>query len=976
MTTHDRTRLTGWLRRSYVNGVKVLMTERNQHVYTLKQPKPAFWNERRFAWMAFITPLLFLAIAYAISGVFPFGSSGILTVDLFHQYAPFLNLYREHILHGETLMYASEIGLGTNFFAIFAYYLASPLNLLLIIFPKSMLTEGVLLITLLKVGLMGWTFHRFLRIRFGRRGGLAVAFATFYALSGYIMAYGWNIMWLDALILMPLVIAELILLIQGKRWYLFPMLVGLMLITNFYAAFFACVFIVLYTPILLVECLPDAKAHERWKTIGKVIGSALLGVAMAAVILWPTYRALQLTSAADNAFPEAKVLGQPLVYLTQLFPFLEPTVRSGAPNLYAGLPILWLVPVYFLSKRVRMQSKLLNGALLLFMLLSFDFNVFDFLWHGTHFPNQLPYRYSFVLIFLLLTIAYDGLRSLREFKAKELGFMGLAWMLLIPTLLVVVPDVKTSSWSMWGGVILMGIYTMLLVASRHRVLRSRVFARALISVMMVEILLSSMSGVHLLRVNESFGQRESYATGTDVASIRDVIDHVDTLHAEDDFYRMELRPHKSSNDPALYGYNGVSIFASSLPKAPVDTMKHLGFCNNGINSFQYRGATLFTDALFRVKYVMRRDEAHVDESARPVVLGNEYVTLHEVPYVCPLGFVADPDIIEWRSERAGGAFVVQNNLANALTGETLPLFDLGNDLFHAEDSSGVTQGDVGHFTRDQSTNATKSTLRWTAPATGPCYLYLDVSRSAIEKIYVKTDGESYWLNRKAEGVHELGTLQQGDPIFLSIEWKKNTSSKVAFEAYTATLNMDTLQRFTQITEARGMTLSRHRQGRIDGTVNADRAGTLMLSIPYNPGWSATVDGEAVRPLAIDNAMLGLPVAAGHHDIVLRFMPVGFWVGLIVTLAALAVWGMLFFLFRYRAQPKKRKKQRSQAKLKRAPKSAEHFPEAPTAPTSHPTAEHTPWFLEDEGHTKASDTRPKIRTARTVDNNDPSDPVLR
>ena len=93
-----------------------------------------------------------MTLAYAYLGVWPLGESSVLTVDMHHQYAPLLAQLRDMIINGGSPFYTFEVGLGASFIPLFGYYLASPFNLLLVLFPKSMLNEGILVITLLKNG--------------------------------------------------------------------------------------------------------------------------------------------------------------------------------------------------------------------------------------------------------------------------------------------------------------------------------------------------------------------------------------------------------------------------------------------------------------------------------------------------------------------------------------------------------------------------------------------------------------------------------------------------------------------------------------------------------------------------------------------------------------------------------------------------------------------------------------------------------
>ena len=44
-----------------------------------------------------------------------------------------------------------------------------------------------------------------------------------------------------------------------------------------------------------------------------------------------------------------------------------------------------------------------------FLLLSCNWNLLNYIWHGFHFTNMLPYRFSFLISFLLLTAAYRAM---------------------------------------------------------------------------------------------------------------------------------------------------------------------------------------------------------------------------------------------------------------------------------------------------------------------------------------------------------------------------------------------------------------------------------------------------------------------------------------------------------------------------------------------------------------------------------------
>lgn len=93
----------------------------------------------------------------------------------------------------------------------------------------------------------------------------------------------------------------------------------------------------------------------------------------------------------------------------------------------------------------------------------------------------------------------------------------------------------------------------------------------------------------------------------------------------------------------------------------------------------------------------------------------------------------------------------------------------------------------------------------------------------------------------------------------------------------------------------GRVLATHDQlaeGRVASTVLANRTAVVLLSSSFDPGWSATVDGESVTPEMIAPALVGVTVAPGVHHVVFQYHGYGsyplLFVIALLTLAAAAV----------------------------------------------------------------------------------------
>ncbi|NLW54149.1 MAG: YfhO family protein [Clostridiaceae bacterium] len=883
---------------SFEEGMARYIAENDEVNTSLKKLKT---SNSQYNFLAFLIPLLILALAYATRTIFPFGDRQILTVDLFHQYAPFMATLRRTILSGESLFFTFSGGLGMNFYSLIAYYLASPLNILLLIFPESFLSEAVFVLTLIKVGLAGMAFHLFLKETFQRKGAFSVIFGTMYALSAYVMAYSWNIMWLDALILLPLVLWALTRLIKQGKFILYVVFLLLLLISNYYVAFFACIFIALYFPILMVQHTEGWKAGSRAKVIVKIIAATAIAVALSAVLLLPVLKSLQYTSASGDKFPQSiEFAANPLAYLAQHFMLLQPTIRSGYPNLYSGVSIILLVPIFFMSGRIRLREKLMHAFLLLFLLLSFDLNILNFLWHGKHFPNQLPYRNSFVYIFLVLTMAYAALRSLRDLKSKDVVLLAVPLLLAVPVSVLLLDDLAGSVATQWVTIAFLVLYTLIfaslgrsvtgekniLIGSSASSKRSTL-SIVLILIMIFELITHSIVSVHFVDTNEYYGLRDGYAAGDKPAAIRAALVDIENNYQDGPFYRVELNKQKSSNDPALYGYNGLSMFASTSAKAPVKFFDNIGYYSNGINSYKYTGSTLFLDSLFGIEFLLARDPISYDEVLREKVLDNGEVQVYQNPYTLPLGFAANSSVLTY-SSMAGNVFQNQNRLAQHINSDLKNIFTelKVSNLDAPPEASSASGNSRFNFYKTYPDDSYTLHLNAEIEESATYYLYFDNKRNDMDDAKL-TDQSGRVISLNRSGLTELGLLGVGE-VNLELTFSASAAASGEVELRLARLDEAELKKFCLAGNRGGLKLSSFRNDYFYGHFESPDNGVLLLSIPYDPGWTVWVDGEIQEVRKVDQALMAIPVSAGEHRITMLFRPEGLSEGLLISVVALGV----------------------------------------------------------------------------------------
>ena len=197
-----------------------------------KRQTTPFLKPRDGLLIAFFVPVLVMICIFVQRGIFPFGERCFLRTDMYHQYAPFFSEFQYKLRTGGSLLYSWDVGMGVNFAALYAYYLASPLNWLILLCPKKFIIEFMTIMIVLKIGLSGLSFAWYLK-KHSQNCILGVGFfGIFYALSGYMAAYSWNIMWLDCILLFPLIVYGLERLVKEQKGMLYCVTLGLSILSN------------------------------------------------------------------------------------------------------------------------------------------------------------------------------------------------------------------------------------------------------------------------------------------------------------------------------------------------------------------------------------------------------------------------------------------------------------------------------------------------------------------------------------------------------------------------------------------------------------------------------------------------------------------------------------------------------------------------------------------------------------------------
>ncbi len=836
-----------------------------------------------------------MCVAYTFVGMWPLGNETGMVVDMHHQYAPLLAGLRDNILTGDLSLYSFEVGLGANYLSLFGYYLASPLNILLILFPKALLAEGILVITLIKNALCGAFFALCVQTVYRRKGALVPLVSVMYSLMMYLLAYSWNIMWLDVVMVLPLAVLGFEHLMKTGRFLPYVLSLTYCLYANYYIGFMLCIFLVFYyVAFVLRERLGG---RELGISFGRFAGYSVLGGALAAVMIIPVYLALQQTSAAGSKLPDVTNTLDIFELIGRHLAGTSPTIRSGnLPNMYCGVLSALCVPLFATNKGIPLRRRVAYMGVWFALLITFVINLTDLAWHGLHSPNDLPYRFSFVYSFFVLLMAFEVLAHLHDITSKQvLGVLAGAVIYLVVEERF--GDEAYAFNQIYINLALVAVYAVVLLAIANRKLVKRVGYALLLLIVTAEMTLNAGNALVQVNKKEYFTNHHDYVDNDLTKLLHTTVDRMQEIGdrvTDDGFYRLEFLPRRTCVDTAMFQYRGITTFSSSNYYGTTKLMGGLGYAINGVNSHLYRSFVPFTDSLLGIKYVALESKLNNHAQLRYIETlsgQSKSYSIHENTDALSLGYMVT-DAVKDYSFTKYNPFISQNELFTALTGIEDELYTL--NTIKADNANNTTSG-TNHFQVKHNGSTASGSFSATVTTSGQIFLYVDCS--AAESISVSNDSNSWSVSPHEPYIIDGGSAGVGTTFTMSL----NSDVACSGNFYVATMNSDVYKRGMDILKQAQLDVTSFSHTRINGTVNAIKNGTMMTSVPYDAGWTVKVDGKKVETYAVSEGFLAFAVPSGNHTVTMTYAPEGFALGFTLSLLALLV--LLALVFQKRWLPK-------------------------------------------------------------------------
>ena len=862
-------------------------------------------------WLAFGIPVGCMLLVMLIAGSEPFGNGlSMLYSDMYHQYFPFWVEFGRAVREGKGLLWNWSAGLGMDYLSLISYYLASPLNLISAIVPEHLALEVYSLLMPVKLGLASLFFAIFLHHVFRKKDISISLFGAMYGLCGWALAYQWNIMWLDTFALLPLTVVGLVKLLRDKKPLLYTVTLFLSIFSNYYIGFFTCIF------ILLLFFVMEFSRWRGFKTLCadfvRIGWFTILAIGMTCILELPALAGLQNTQSSVNSFPQgfklniadentwAGLFDAMRQVAGNTLGGIEHSWKEGLPNLYCGTGAMILAVLFLTCKDVKLRDKFFALLLLIFFMVSFIVRQLDYVWHGFHFTNMIPYRFSFLFSFVVLCMAYKAWTLRDSFRLWQLLLAGIA-----AAGLIFCSESRTDpiflAWNLgFASVYLIAMGYCLpgkfptptddqeeadpeaIMAYVNSLDTRRAFAAlCLCGIFALEL------GMNVLNfgVRFSFTYNSNYPKGTEDTAT--VLEFLNERERNNPFYRTETTHSQSLNDGSLNGYNGVSTFTSSANVRVTEFMRTLGYgAKNTYNRYCFEESSPVANLFLGLKYMLERDgEVEANRYFDPVFASGDVYLLENNAYL-PLGFLADSALAD--VELAGADhYEIQNILFSGATGLSEQVWSqLTPEITGENVTITSTNGPSARYEHAQSDACV--TYAFTASREGFVCLDFDV-----------TDRNSYTVYHNGEKLYaETLSLTQmiaacdvipGDVIEVKLTCKQDEEGRMTVRA--GILDDALFRLGYEILNTSALEITDFDTTRICGTIEANRDGLLYTSIPQDGNWHVWVDGEEVEITQVVDVMISVPLTEGTHRIEFVYRNDAFSIGWKISAICLLLFGI-------------------------------------------------------------------------------------
>lgn len=829
---------------------------------------------------------LVLLIAFAIGGVFPFGDNTVIYYDMAQRFVP--NFYHiwDAMHDGDVALWFNWYsGLGVNDAADASFSLFWAV---LAVIPRRLIGKAMSLYVVMFFSLSAFTSSLFLRKIEKTSQFITTVLSLCYAFCGYSVMYYTNT-WQDSVVLFPLLMLSMLELFNNGKRLPYILLVFLNIMCSYYVFVLSLIFVFFSGYAYLALVCENCKKKRAALDLG---ASTVCGILLSAFALVPKLaQTLQSGRFTEKSgFDFSSVIRQ--------YVDIAGTAHCKYPEkvtmlFLTALPIALIILGLFGKKSGKKENcfYLFNIALMVVPLVCEGTNLLMHLGDYKYFPMRAGFALSFAVIWAgghySKFIKSANTTDSGTLKSKPAAFV--STLICVGIFAVAYILIKLTNSRLdgefsvaWSIPLLVAVYALIIGLSGRRY-----DYRAVIGGVIAEALAVSMLFVPYWQTSHNVKEQSpAYIQSSQSISKKLSVGESKTQRVK------TIGTTLNCNYGTIMKRATVSDWTHLIPPSVNDGLSALGYSGD-FTRLHDSGGTAFTDALLGVTNVLSvKDESPALYEELESKGGYNY---YKCKYTIPYGIVVDKSILDidvngsdWKE--------LNNELYTCLTGDTSPIVtDSGLRLIEQNDS-------IERY----SFVAKKDTVAY-FNLKGASKVVIEVNGKKLTVPSIDQEKNKKYPGRFNRTLICLGEFEENEQVEIKLYLKNgkfedkadfrqndfgsNDNRNQNYFVEVALLDLGKLKAACDKYSEENNTVAEN-YSLCTTASSSGEDNVLLLALQYNGCWSATING---RDSGVDSVMGFLSAVRlddGQNDISMRFTPIGFRTGLVVSALGIILFALL------------------------------------------------------------------------------------
>ncbi|MGN0394279.1 MAG: YfhO family protein [Coprococcus sp.] len=836
----------------------------------------------------FLTSILIYIGILIIDSAYPFGDRSFLTYDAYVQYNNMLKTFIEWLHSGDKSAILWDKGLGIGIYQDIIYYCMSPFNIIAVILGENHVELSLVLIIIIKASCISVSALYFFEHTNKRKCEnelgtawltlISVACSMAYGFCGYVLAYEHNIIWLDGMIILPIIAIGIERLVDKSDYRMYLCWLSISFVVNFYYAFYICLFSVIY---FLVENRNSFREFVRKSLL--FAGISVLAALISGIVLIPAVCAIKNAAPSMTGINQAGIeeWGKAGEYIASFYPFKGITCGYlFNNNSFCGSVVIFLVIIFITSGIFTFKQKLKYVTAIALLVLGLNWIKLNYVLHGFAVTHGMGNRFAIILTFILIVMGYMVIININKLRLKDILFSFVIWCIICAVSIIDNRDMIVP-WAYIVFGLLSILYIMLFILYIRKSIKIKTIIAWICLTWLCEI------GVNIFYVMPDKTEDIQMTESIQLSEWNEAYSILDTDAGE-----RKTALVKEDYAPKTE----TSWYSSMVNGNAVRAFKSMGMGHFDNVEYVYNGTTPLTALMYNVRYILS-DEIGTSGGYH-TILENDVYNVYEADALAGMGYVLNEDIAEWKGNKL--AAENQNDFASLGCGVDGELFKEVN-LSQAKTKyycMDVLTSEEGYYL--YKTNCSYSPnvqLEFVADKDMELYLFSSDTREQI--VEVDIDGEEvvsskYYLT---EIVSDIGEVKKGQSISIRLYGAADANPGQVGEKYFKLYEFDR-ELFEQAKKKilnETMEFVGYEGNTFTGRITSENGGVLYLAFPYNDGFTIYVDGESVDKLRLGDGFMGIYLSSGEHEITIEYHTPGLAMGLCVSLAGLIILCVIIIL---------------------------------------------------------------------------------